>query len=585
MKEHKEVRKMFCDRLNEYMDMLGCSGKEFAEYSGLSEATVSRCRSGLRTPKANSVDMKKLCCGIYAAAVEKKIDGISYKNILREFNALAEDESFDFDNLRQKFSMLCNVFSVNLADMSQKLKYDSSYISRIKSGKRKPSNPQKFSFDVAEYFCRYYNSDNDKKIMAEILDISQSLLKPRDNYISALAAWLTDGKGPQKSKDPTEKFLIALNDFDLNEYIKAIRFDEINVPSLPFQFPMTKIYRGIEEMKNGELDFLKATALSKSKQSVFMFSDMQMDDMAQDADFSKKYMFGLAAMLKKGLHLNVVHNLNRPFNELMLGLECWIPLYMTGQISPYYFKGEHNRLFCHFLNVSGAAVLSGECISGFHSKGRYYLTKNRDELEYYRERSLLMMKKAHPLMDIYREDKAAELIAFILADSHTDGARRSVLSSLPIYTATDEFLSGFLEHRDVTGDEKQKIINYAATRREQMLEILKNNSVSDEIPCLDEKSFNEHPLSLSLSLMFSDKNFDYTYAEYSEHLRLTEKFATENKHYSVSQTKENAFVNIQITMHENEYVMISKNKAPTIHFVLRHPVLREAIEHLEFPVI
>ena len=118
-----------------------------------------------------------------------------------------------------------------------------------------------------------------------------------------------------------------------------------------------------------------------------------------------------------------------------------------------------------------------------------------------------------------------------------------------------------------------------------MLEILKNNSVSDEIPCLDEKSFNEHPLSLSLSLMFSDKNFDYTYAEYSEHLRLTEKFATENKHYSVSQTKENAFVNIQITMHENEYVMISKNKAPTIHFVLRHPVLREAIEHLEFPVI
>lgn len=312
---------MFCDRLNEYLDMIGCSGREFAEYSGMSEATVSRCRSGLRTPKANSDDMKKLCRGIYAAAVARKIDGISYKNILREFNALAEDESFDFDNLRQKFGMLCNVFSVNLADMSQKLKYDSSYISRIKNGKRKPANPQKFALDVAGYFCRYYSSDNDKKIMAEILGINQSRIKTRDDYAAELAAWLADGKDAKKGENPTEKFLNALDSFDLNEYIKAIRFDELKVPSLPFQFPTSKSYRGIEEMKNGELDFLKATALSKSKQSVFMFSDMQMDDMAQDADFSKKYMFGLAAMLKKGLHLNVVHNLNRPFNELMLGLE------------------------------------------------------------------------------------------------------------------------------------------------------------------------------------------------------------------------------------------------------------------------
>ena len=188
----------------------------------------------------------------------------------------------------------------------------------------------------------------------------------------------TDSIPSDDAVNPTKKFLDTLNSFDLNEYIKSIRFDELKVPTLPFQLPLSKAYYGIEEMKNGELDFLKATALSRSRHSVFMYSDMQMDDMAEDMDFSRKYMFGLAAMLKKGLHLNVVHNLNRPFNELMLGLECWIPLYMTGQISPYYLKEVHNRVFCRFLNVSGAAALSGECISGFHSKGRYYLTKNKE---------------------------------------------------------------------------------------------------------------------------------------------------------------------------------------------------------------
>ena len=575
---------MFQDKLNDYMNMLNCSGKEFAEYSGISEATVSRYRSGARTPKANSEDMKKLCHGICAAAEKKEID-LSYKTVLSELNTLAEAVSFDYDSLQKKLNVLCTVFSVNLADMSKSLKYDSSYISRIRNGKRRPANPQKFAYDVAGYFLVRYNSDSDKKIIAEILNIKPSLIKARDNYVSELTSWLTDNKVTKKPENPIGNFLSALNSFDLNEYIKAIRFDELKVPSLPFQLPTAKSYYGIDEMKNGELDFLKATALSKSNHDVFMYSDMQMDDMAADMEFSKKYMFGLAVMLKKGLHLNVIHNLNRPFNELMLGLECWIPLYMTGQISPYYLKGAHNQLFCHFLNVSGAAALSGECISGFHSNGRYYLTKNKEELSYYQERSSYILKKAYPLMDIYRSDKAAELAAFMISDSFTDGNRRSVLSTLPIYTATDEFLESFLGSRNMSDDETRKILDYVSMRREQTLEILKNNSVLDEIPILNESEFNENPQILSLSLMFNDKNLEYTYAEYAEHLKLTKEFAEKNKNYSVANNKENAFSNIQITIHEGEYVMISKNNAPTVHFVVRHPILREAIDNLEFPVL
>ncbi len=576
---------MFQDKLNDYMNMLNCSGKEFAQYSGISEATVSRYKSGARTPRANSEDMKKLCRGICTAANRKGIDGISYKALLTEFNVYAEEIRFDFDSMQKKFNLLCSVLSVNAADMSKSLKYDSSYISRIRNGKRKPANPQKFAFDAAQYFSQYSDSENDLKIIAEILNVKPVQLKTKSFYASELATWLTDSIPSDDAVNPTKKFLDTLNSFDLNEYIKSIRFDELKVPTLPFQLPLSKAYYGIEEMKNGELDFLKATALSRSRHSVFMYSDMQMDDMAEDMDFSRKYMFGLAAMLKKGLHLNVVHNLNRPFNELMLGLECWIPLYMTGQISPYYLKEVHNRVFCRFLNVSGAAALSGECISGFHSKGRYYLTKNKEELAYYRERSACILKKTHPLMEIYREDKSAELSAFILADSHTDGSRRSILSSLPIYTAEKEFLTDFLNRRNMSDNEKQKILLYAEERKKQMLEILKNNSVSDEIPCLSEEKFKKQPLSLSLSLMFCGKSFEYTYEEYSEHLKLTKEFAEKTKNYAAVPTRENAFANIQITIHENEYVLISKNKAPTIHFVIRHPILREAIEHLDFPVV
>lgn len=96
-----------------------------------------------------------------------------------------------------------------------------------------------------------------------------------------------------------------------------------------------------------------------------------MEDMAKDVEFGKKWMFAIAMTLKKGLHLNIIHNLDRPFNEMMLGLESWIPIYMTGQVSPYYLKGIPNSTYCHFNYVSGTVALTGECISGYHNEGKY----------------------------------------------------------------------------------------------------------------------------------------------------------------------------------------------------------------------
>ena len=182
-------------------------------------------------------------------------------------------------------------------------------------------------------------------------------------------------------------FLFKLDEFNLNDYIKVIHFDDLKVPSAPFQIPNSKTYFGLDQMMESELDFLKATVLSKSTEPVIMYSDMPMAEMAKDPEFPKKWMFGMAMMLKKGLHLNQIHDLNRSFEDMMLGLESWIPMYMTGQVSPFYLKEPSNSVFLHLLKVSGAAALYGEAIAGHHAEGRYYLTKSRKELGYYTARA------------------------------------------------------------------------------------------------------------------------------------------------------------------------------------------------------
>ena len=171
---------------------------------------------------------------------------------------------------------------------------------------------------VCDFICSKYKSSEDIKNLSKILDCDENSLN-NENIFDTLFNWLTCENKVESNQ--VVEFLNNLDKFNLNDYIKAIKFDELKVLNIPFYKAKTKCYYGIEEMKQGELDFFKATVLSKSMEDIFMCSDMPMEDMGKDIEFGKKWMFAIAMCLKKGLHLNIIHNLDRPFNEMMLGLE------------------------------------------------------------------------------------------------------------------------------------------------------------------------------------------------------------------------------------------------------------------------
>ncbi|MGN0156081.1 MAG: hypothetical protein ACI39N_02450, partial [Lachnospiraceae bacterium] len=397
-----------------------------------------------------------------------------------------------------------------------------------------------------------------------------------------LTEWLCSGE--LKQDEPTLNFLQKLDEFDLNEFIRAIHFDELKVPTVPFQLPTSKSYFGLQEMMNSELDFLKTTVLSKSMEDVIMYSDMPMEEMGKDPEFPKKWMFGMAMMLKKGLHLNMIHNVDRPFNEMMLGLESYIPMYMTGQISPYYLKGIQNNNFLHFLKVSGSAALTGEAITGFHEKGKYYLTKNKDEVSYYKTRANCLLQRAIPLMEIYRSDLENAFNTFLFSDAKERGTRRSILSSLPLYTITDDLLRTILEKNHISDADEKKIVRHMKSLQTLTEKILENNTIIDEVPSLSADEFEKYPMTLSLSGIFFEKDIFYTYEDYLEHCNLMRIYADNHPNYTVEFSEAHTFRNIQIIMREGNWVMVSKGKAPAIHFVIRHPKLCSAIEHFIPPV-
>ena len=571
----------FKEVLNKYLKELNCSQKMLSESSGLSETVISRYKSGERTPVKNSEQLTKLTTAIFNISKTMSKKQYTLDKIENDFNKVLQNDNFDYTTLSNNLNILITSLKISINEMSKYIVFDSSHISRIRYGKAKPSNPIEFSNKICTYIFNRYNSPDDINNLMTIIGCKKNDLS-NNNFYNTLFTWLTSES--IQAKNQINDFLYNLDSFNLNDYIKAIKFDELKVPSVPFYKAKSRHYYGIEEMKEGELNFFKAIVLSKSKEDIFMCSHMPMEDMAEDVNFGKKWMFAIAMCLKKGHHLNIIHNLDRPFNEMMLGLESWIPIYMTGQISPYYLKDSKNSVYSHLDYVSGNVALTGECIKGYHNKGMYYLTTNKNEIKYYKEKSELILKKAKPLMQIYRENNIKEYELFLKNDEEIPCDRTRYLSSLPLFTISDKLLNKILKRNKFSKIDIDKIIKYKKEELKYMNNILKRNKVNDYIYVIKENEFKNDTPSLSLNNLFIDKKIKYTYNEYIEHLRQTKEWSKQEKNYELNYVNDKTFKNITITFIKNHYVIISKSSNPTIHFVIEHPKLVEAIENFS-PIV
>ena len=560
----------FKNKLNHYLNDLNCSSKELSTKSLISESVISRYRNGERTPKENSEQLKKISNAIEKIITEKKITKYQNTNIYNELvKEIKKNNDFHYQNFSHNLNNLISVLKINTNEMAKFIGFDSSHISRIRYGKAKPSDPISFAKKIATFInSKYNNEETVKKI--QILTQNNTPNKELDKLIFN---YLTNNP-TKETTNYLNNFLNNLDNFNLNDYIKAINFNKLKIPNIPFYKARKKNYYGLNEMKQGELDFFKGTIFSKTKQDIFMYSNMPMEDMAQDLEFGKKWMFSIAACLKKGLHLNIIHNLNRPFNEMMLGLESWIPIYMTGQISPFYLKDNSPQLYQHLIYVSEYYALTGECLNHHHDKGKYYLTNNTKELNYYQEQSNLILKKANPLMEIYTEEKKELFQIFLLNDSKIKTNRKRILNSLPLFTITDKLLEKILIRNKLSPNEIQLIKNYKKKEYTRITKILDNSKITDII-----YNPTEEDNYLALENIFTNKKINYTLSEYNEHLNTTQKF--NHKNYQIQFNSNKVFKNISITILKNNYAIISKNSNPVIHFIIKQPNLLAAIENFD----
>ena len=585
----------FSELLNQYIQLLGCTGQELAERSGISASVISRYRNGEREPQPDSEAVRMLARVLAAISAEKSAEPLSEEEILTSFQDALLLKSRIYDTFLHRFDALYQKLNLNMKDIAAFTNYDMSFLYRIKSGERRTSALPALCDKLTKYLAVSASSDAERKKIAELIGIDISAVSDSDGFYNTVYNWLLPSQdsitsaaaastSPEAGADMSQ-FLSKLDEFDLEDYIRVIHFDDIKVPTLPVHLPATRNYYGISKMREGELDFFKLTVTSRSSEPIFMCSDMPMSDMAESNDFNKKWMFAIACAIKKGLHLNIIHSLNRPFEELMLGLEAWIPIYMTGQVSPYYIPNHTPHVYHHLNYVSGVAALCGECVEDAHIDGKYTLTNNKEELAYYHKKAKHILSHAKPLMEIYDRPRMEDYQAFLHKDAEMPGERENLLSSLPIYTISEELLDKILSANHISATDAQRIRSYRDSEVSRMNQKLSSCIITDEIALPDEENYAEHPMYLSVSGCFFETPILYSYEDMTAHLAETQCYAQAHGNYTLRLNEISAFRNIQIEILKDRYVIVSKIKSPSIHFVIKHPMLVNALQNFTVPVL
>ena len=573
----------FSDKLNEYIDLIGCTNKQLSDITGIAPPIISGYRKGNRIPKYDSDQFKKLVSGIVTLSKEKKIDTITKDNVKNDLGNFLKKENINFDLFNTNFNILIETFKINLSDLAKYLGFDSSYVSKIKNGIRKPLIISDFANGVCKFIINNY-LDTNNELIKDLIKCDDKDFKDADIITDKLYYWFTHNVNKNNNDYNVDNFIKKLDNFDLNDYIKSIKFDKLFTPTFPRLKTKSQIYYGLDGYKDAQLEVLKQSAFFKSKDDIFWYSNMPMIEASKDLKFTKKYMMYLAFILKKGIRLNIIHDLDRPFKELMLGLEGWIPLYMTGQISPYYFKNNSNYLYSIIECVSGNAILHGECVTGNLDKCKLLVSTKKDDITYYRETSNLLLKKASPLMNIYTSEKKKEFLKISNAYLNIKNKRKNILLNLPCYTISDELLNKILDHNNVSKSDRNNIYELIKNEKDNISNILSNTTIVDEIKILSEDEFNTNPCFLDLSKYYYDNKIIYNYDEYLEHIELIKKFKKDYKNYNYKINNKNVFNNINIFVIDNKQVIISKVNNPITNFVIYHPMLINAIQNFVAPI-
>ena len=578
---------MLSDRITDLFRMLQCSNTVIARYAGCSPSNISRLKSGLTRPKRGSRAARRLAEGIYRYA--------DYENMLDMLSELCHTEDTSAETMipaiaawlyeesdypvprtvtpkskrqleRQRHSFgerldkAMTLLEITNGQLARVLNIDVSVVSRYRSGVLYPNRNEPVKERLCDHLMNRAERTGRNDELAALCGVEAEELSPE-----TLAEWLFDA-AEDRPAEMAETLFRSIDAFTPGS----------GLPPMPPQLPSAHeaaTYRGTKGLRSAVVQFLSDAAREGGE--LLLYSDEPMDWMTGDREYFSLWASLMVACVRSGVHIKIIHNVDRIGPEMVDAIHGWFPLYMSGMIEPYVFRRMRNTRFYHtlFLRPGGAAIQSFFPVEAGEDRLYDYIT-DKEHLAVLERGYEAMLRGASPFLKTYPIAKAEDFWEF--CGENPPKKWVSILNGLPLPTMPEGLLERMLDRVGLDGVRRALLLERCQLRRQQFREMLDRGSVN-EILCLpDREAVTRGDIMLNLSAEMIDISIPYTPEEYAEHLASIRELVNREKNYHLTLLPQAPFRDLQVFTLKDA-VAVLRRKAPCTAFVFMNKTLTRSV--------
>lgn len=275
----------------------------------------------------------------------------------------------------QKLDFLMNLTNTRNSALAKALNFSNSHISRIRSGERGLPQKQPFTQPAGAYFARNLTEPYQQKAAADTICPGRTWPKNQADAAALIASWLEDDS--HLSPAPA----------------KRARAEKAG----------PRCFFGNAGKREAVEFFLSQLCARDKPPALLLHSDEDMTWLTEDGAFARRWGELLSQYLAKGGHIRIVHSVGRSLGEMLEALEKWAPLYMLGEIEPWYCPRVRDGIYHRTLFIArGHSAIVSHSVGAHTEKALNLLLDNVPAVHALEGEFADYLALCKPLMDVYR---------------------------------------------------------------------------------------------------------------------------------------------------------------------------------------
>ncbi len=464
-------------------------------------------------------------------------------------------------NFNEKLDFLMNLTKTKNSDLAMYTSLDSSYISRLRRGKRNLAKSENYVKYMADYFIKHITESYQRKAVLEALKNSGIINNGSKDTSQILYEWLTDEKeGESKA---IEGFLEGFSNFQF----KKTENWGTTVSSNKIIKDDVKIYKGIDGKREGVTDFLSLVLEENQPQTLLLFSDESMEWLTGSIAFKDKWKELMIQVILRGNKIKIIHTVSRNLYEMLASISEWMPLYMTGAIEPYYYPRKRDGIFKRTMFIApNTATLTATGVGNMEDSTINYLVQNIKAVKGMETEFNNYLRLCKPLMKIFNKNSRKEYLDTLSEFEKEQGD--IILKTKPLSLATMPLNTANKIISRINYDEKIELKEYIKKRRKIFEENLNNYKFEDIITIPKIEEVKSENVMINFSNILGLEPVYYKKNELIEHLENIKTINDKYNNYNLILEMKDTKKEYCIYCKEDVGVIVSKNEEPFMIFAI-----------------